>query len=73
MDQALKNAVKWLDLDLPQAVKLVSTNPARVTGLDGRKGRLHPGYDADFVILDEQMNVLQTWIAGKCHFKENKK
>jgi len=73
MDQALKNAVKWLDLDLPQAVKLVSTNPAGVTGLDGRKGRLHLGYDADFVILDEQLNVLQTWIAGKCHFKENKK
>jgi N-acetylglucosamine-6-phosphate deacetylase len=69
MDQALRNAVQWLDLDLPEAVKLVSTNPAWVIGLDHRKGQLKPGYDADFVILDKQLNVLQTWIGGECHFK----
>lgn len=69
MDQALRNAIRWLDLDLPEAVRLVSTNPAKVIGLDHRKGKLSPGYDADFVILDEQLNVLQTWIGGKCRFK----
>jgi len=69
MDQALKNAVRWLDLDLPEAVKLVSANPAGVIGLDHCKGRLAPGYDADFVVLDEQLNVLQTWVGGKCCFQ----
>ncbi|MGV8090491.1 MAG: N-acetylglucosamine-6-phosphate deacetylase [Mangrovibacterium sp.] len=68
MDQALRNAVQWLDLDLAKAVKLVSTNPAQVIGLDHRKGQLKPGYDADFVVLDEQLNVLQTWIGGKQYF-----
>jgi len=70
MDQALRNAVQWLDLGLPEAAKLVSTNPARVLGLDHCKGRLEPGYDADFAVLDEQLNVLQTWIGGKCYFEK---
>lgn len=73
MDQALRNAIRWLDMDLPEALKLVSTNPARVIGLDHRKGQLKPGYEADFVVLDEQLSVLQTWIAGKCHFEKNEK
>jgi len=69
MDQALRNAVKWLDLSLPEAVKLVSTNPAEAIGMGHCKGKLLPGYDADLVILDKQYNVVQTWVGGKCCYK----
>ena len=71
MDQALRNAVEWLDIDLPEAVKMVSTYPAEVLGMGNRKGKLDIGYDADFVILDEQLNVVQTWIAGKLYFDKH--
>ena len=70
MDQALRNAVSWLELDLPSAIRLVSTNPAEVTGAGHRKGQIIKGYDADFVILDKQLNVVQTWIGGECIFKK---
>lgn len=70
MDQALRNAMEWLDIDLIKAVKMVSTNPAEVIGLADKKGQLREGYDADFVILDKQLNVLQTWIAGEQYFKK---
>jgi N-acetylglucosamine-6-phosphate deacetylase len=69
MDQALRNALRWLDIDLPQAIKLVSSNPAEVLGLGHCKGRLAPGYDADLVILGKQFNIVQTWVGGKCRFK----
>lgn len=69
MDQALKNSVKWLDMNLPEAVKLVSHHPAKVLGLDHRKGLLSIGYDADFVVLDNKLDILQTWINGKCFYK----
>ncbi len=65
LDQALRNAVKWLDIDLPEAVKMVSTNPAKVLGLDNSKGKLEKGYDADFVILNRELQVTQTWMKGK--------
>lgn len=69
MDQALRNALKWLEIDLIQVSKLLSTNPAKVIGMEKSKGVLDEGYDADFTILDQDYNVLQTWINGQCYFK----
>jgi N-acetylglucosamine-6-phosphate deacetylase len=65
LDAALRNAVRLLDLDLPQAVALVSSTPARILGLEGTKGRIAEGYDADLVWLDGGLRVKQTWIAGR--------
>ncbi len=39
-------------ITLNQFVSLVSTRPAEIFGLGHRKGKLLPGYDADFVIWD---------------------
>jgi len=52
-------------LPLDQALDLVSGNVARVLGLDGRKGRLAIGYDADITLLDNDLQTQQTFVAGK--------
>lgn len=70
MDQALRNAMQWLDIDLVEASQLLSTNPAKLLGVDDKKGKLAIGYDADFVVMGDQLEVLQTWIHGKCFFKK---
>jgi N-acetylglucosamine-6-phosphate deacetylase len=66
MDKVLKNAMKFINLELPQAVRLVSTNPAGILGLNHCKGHIKEGYDADLVLLDNSYNVVQTWIADQC-------
>ena len=66
MDRAVRNARDMLDVTLPQAVCMVSTNPARVLALDTHKGKVREGFDADLVLLDDQLNVAATWVAGKC-------
>ena len=68
MDRTLRNAVSMAGVDLVQAIRMVSTNPAKVIGIDDRKGKIQEGYDADLVVLDEQLNVKQTWIGGKENF-----
>lgn len=70
MEQALKNAVKWLNMDLVEASKLVSLHPAKVLGLEHKKGLLKEGYDADFVVLNAELDILQTWISGECFYRK---
>lgn len=39
-------------ISLAQMVQLLAANPARIFGLDGHKGAIRPGLDADLVIWD---------------------
>lgn len=41
-------------------------------GIDSRKGVLKYNADADFVLLNENLEVLQTWIAGECVYDSGK-
>ena len=44
-------------LSLPDALSLITTNVARVLGIEDRKGALAPGKDADLVFLTEDLMV----------------
>ena len=68
MDRAVRNAVAMLGADLPLAVRMASANPARVLGVHDRKGEATEGFDADLVLLDETLNVVQTWVRGECRY-----
>ena len=65
MQTAVRNALKFLDVDLPLAVRMASANPAAVLGLDDCKGKVAAGFDADLVLLDKALEVRQTWVAGR--------
>ena len=39
-------------IDFPRLAELYSARPAQIYGLDGRKGRIAPGFDADLVLVD---------------------
>ncbi|PIB01737.1 putative N-acetylglucosamine-6-phosphate deacetylase [Cercospora beticola] len=64
LDLCVRNLVKWTGCTLAEAVRCVTEN---VAGLmrDETRGRLEAGRRADFVVLDDAGNVLQTWIGGR--------
>ncbi|OJU27873.1 MAG: N-acetylglucosamine-6-phosphate deacetylase [Sphingobacteriales bacterium 41-5] len=64
MNQAVRNAIKFLGLSLFEALTLASTNPAHVLNIENSKGLLNIGYDADLLIIDEDVNIKQAWVAG---------
>lgn len=70
MDRAVKNAIKLLDIDLPLAIRMASANPAQVLGLQNRKGTIEANYDADLVLLNKNLVIEQTFVAGKCCYKK---
>ena len=65
IDQAVRNAMVFLNLSLPKAVSLVSTNPAAFLGKQGKLGALEQGYRADLVVLDQSMQVHLTVVGGQ--------
>ncbi len=68
MNQAVANLAAWTG-DLAGALRAASETPARVLGLSTSKGRLEPGYDADLVLLDDQLKVLETIVAGRTVYR----
>ncbi|NNC23096.1 N-acetylglucosamine-6-phosphate deacetylase [Salinisphaera sp. USBA-960] len=65
LDQALRNLIEATDCSLYDAIRMVSTNAAQDLGVIDRKGTLAPGKDADFVVLDAQLNVRLTVCRGR--------
>ena len=63
INQGIKVLVETGVADFAEAVAMASSVPAEVLNL--KKGRLETGYDADLVILDDQMNALLTMIEGQ--------
>ncbi len=64
LDQTVRNAVEHLDVPLRDAIAMASTNAARALKLDDY-GALAAGRVADFVLLDDALEVAETWVAGE--------
>ena len=65
MDEAVRNMIAYSSCTPAEAVLMASTTPAQVLGVDHETGHLRAGYRADLVILDLQMNVLETYVGGE--------
>jgi N-acetylglucosamine-6-phosphate deacetylase len=64
LDGAVRNMINFGICSLAEAAIMASLTPARVLGMDHHKGKILPGYDADLVVLDGNLNVYLTIIDG---------
>ncbi len=63
-DRLVRNMVNMANVSIVDAVKMASTTPAKIIGAQ-TKGELMPGYDADVVIFDKDINIFATLVGGK--------
>lgn len=63
LDRGLRNIVA-LGVSLHDAVGMLTANPARLLGIEFKKGALRTGADADIVLLDEGLHVAKVWVRG---------
>ena len=63
LDRALRNIV-GLGARLPDAVRMLTLNPATLLGIEFKKGALRTGADADIVLLDEGLQLTNVWARG---------
>lgn len=62
--KAFQNVIRFTGVSIEDAVKMTSGNQAREFGMT-QKGAISVGKDADFVLLDEKLNLVGTVSYGK--------
>lgn len=62
-DQLVRTMVK-AGIPLDDALRMASETPARIMGINDRKGSLQKGMDADILVLDNKLNIRAVWQMG---------
>jgi N-acetylglucosamine-6-phosphate deacetylase len=65
LDKAVRLLLLMTGCSIAEAIEAATIKPATILGLENRKGLLKEGYDADFLILNDLLEVKATFIAGK--------
>ncbi|MGH2644820.1 MAG: N-acetylglucosamine-6-phosphate deacetylase, partial [Chitinophagaceae bacterium] len=64
-DRLVRTMVKNTDIPLTDAVRMATETPARILGIQDKKGSLIKGKDADLLIFDDNIGIHTTIINGQ--------
>lgn len=70
-DRLVRTMVELAEVPLLDAITMATSTPARIMGVDDRKGSIEIGKDADIVIFDQHINVQKTIIGGNLVFDKD--
>ncbi|UCC50713.1 MAG: N-acetylglucosamine-6-phosphate deacetylase [Anaerolineaceae bacterium] len=57
--------IEHVGIPLAEAIRMASLTPARIIGVDDRKGSLKAGKDADIAVFDDDFTAWRTMIGGR--------
>ena len=69
LNHNVHNLVNLVGVTLPNAIRMATLTPATIIGLNGSKGSIEPGKDADLVVIDEAIRVYLTMVRGQVVFR----
>jgi N-acetylglucosamine-6-phosphate deacetylase len=64
-DRLVRTVMQMADVPLIDAIRMMTNTPARIMKIDGKKGTLAEGKDADIVIFDKDININTTIVNGQ--------
>lgn len=70
MNNAIRNIKNVCNLTLEEAIDKATINPAINLKINDKKGSINIGKDADFVIIDKDLNIYRTYVNGKLVYKK---
>lgn len=71
MNEAIENIITNLEINLTDAIRCATENPAKNLGIFDKVGSIKEGKLANFVVIDKNINVYQTIRRGKVIYKKN--
>ena len=69
LSQLLPKFMTFTDCPLDVAIKTVTENPAKLLGIEKRKGTIEEGKDADLVLLNQDCSIYTTIVDGNVVFR----
>ncbi|HET6252894.1 MAG TPA: N-acetylglucosamine-6-phosphate deacetylase [Puia sp.] len=66
----IRTMVGGVGVSLPDAVRMMTATPARMIGVEDRKGSLAVGKDADIILFDDQIEIGLTMIGGRVVYEK---
>ena len=67
-NRLVRTMVSMAGVSMIDAIKMMTSTPARILNMGDKKGTLAQGKDADLVIFDEDINIATTIIKGRICF-----
>ncbi len=64
-DRLVRTMVNLAGVNLQEAIRMITSTPARICGVYDQRGSIAVGKLADLVIFDDQINIHKTFIHGK--------
>jgi N-acetylglucosamine-6-phosphate deacetylase len=71
MDAAVRNAMRFCDISLSEAVRMASYTPAESLHLTPLYGQLAPGSRADLAIFDPDLTIHMTLVGGNIAYQKS--
>ncbi len=71
LNHMLSRLMQFTHCSLPVAIKTVTENAAQVLRLTQTKGTIAPGKDADLVLLEDNLDVHATIVAGRIVYRSH--
>lgn len=65
LNKGLQVLIEKAQVSEELAINSATINPARLLGVDDRKGSLTAGHDADIVVLDDDYEIVKVFVRGK--------
>ena len=69
LKQGVKNVVDWGLVSPAAALRMASLTPAQSVGIESVCGRIAPGYEADFIVVSDQLELEATYLDGELRYQ----
>jgi N-acetylglucosamine-6-phosphate deacetylase len=70
-NRLVRTMIQLAGVSLADAIHMMTLVPARIMKLDGQKGSIATGKDADLVIFDDEINISHTIVEGKIIYDQS--
>ncbi len=68
-DRLLRTELKAVGIPMWEVIGMASENPARLLGIDNRKGKIAIGYDADLAVFSKDVYTKMTVVNGEITYE----